>query len=102
MCIRDSTFRGLFHVRLDLYLDWSKIDPVAIVRARHDGEALHQIIKVIDPSLPMPPFLGGSNYIPKAPVQEIIDIISKNTQGGNDQIYQFNTVGTFFIIAHRN
>ncbi len=95
-----QSLRDVYRVRLDLFIDWSVIDPVAIVRGRHDGEALVEIIKTIDPSLPIPDFLGD-NYIPKKPIQDIIDQIVKQERGGSDSIYQFNTVGTFLIVAHR-
>lgn len=90
-----QSYREVYHLRLSLYVDWWKIDPEAIVRARRDAEALAEIVKALDPTAHMPDPLEDTNYIPKPPFEDTMDDIAR--QSG--QLFHFNTAATLFIRA---
>lgn len=103
--VNPQSKRLVYHVRLDLYVDWTRIDPAAITRARQNAAALTEILKLLDPTLAerglIPQPIKGTTVLPKGPISGIIDGIHKGIRGGNNQVYQFNTVGTFFIVAKK-
>ena len=89
--------RDYYHVRLGLHRDWRTIDPNALDDLREDGELLTQIIGAIDPNVR--PCMLSTGYVPRHCLAEAID--SLDPDRGNGQVYQFNTVQTLFIEAHK-
>lgn len=105
--LTDRSLREENRVRLSLVTNWSFLTPRAIESLRNNGEATIEIIKVIDPTCPIPVLMPNGG-ISRGDMQDVKDHLSNNTNSppgsppGLSGIYKgdpiiFSTVGTLFI-----
>lgn len=100
--------RKPYHVRLSYVRDLRTLTKPARDRMREHGRATIEILKTIDCTLEgkglLPSVLPGTDFIPEGELNDAIEEINRDIDGGNiasNQLVQFNTVQTFFIESHR-
>jgi hypothetical protein len=103
MATQDLDLRQYYHVRFSLMRDLRQVNPDSLKRLQSCPDCLNEILAAIDPTL-LPkgllPCVVGGTWVPSQCLDKAIDEIDRGIISmGNHQVYQMNTVETFFIKA---
>lgn len=103
MATQDLDLRQYYHVRFSLMRDLRQVNPASLKRLQACPTCLNEILAALDPTLSgkgLLPCVVGDTWVPSQCLDKVIDEIDRGILSqGNHQIYQMNTVETFFIKA---
>lgn len=93
--------RSYYHLRLGLFTDWRSMPREMLDLLREDASLLLKLLTAIDSRAVLARVLS-TGYVPRAVLEEAIDFLDRaELAQGNQQIYQFNRVGSLFVSANR-
>lgn len=103
LATQDLDLRQYYHVRFSLMRDLRQVNPNSLKRLQSCPDCLNEILAAIDPTLPgkgLLPCVVGGTWVPSQCLDNAINEIDRGIiSQGNHQVYQMNTVETFFIKA---